>query len=59
MLSQVRKGGQIRKTIKLKCQGSKLKILLSGMKFASSGEKNETLQRIGKRYTYELDKMNA
>ena len=36
MLSQIRECGQIKKPIKRKCQGSKLRIIVSGMKFAAS-----------------------
>ena len=59
MLSQIRECGQIRKPIKLKCQGSKLRIFVSGIKFAASEVKSASLQRIRKKYTYEMDEINA
>ena len=43
MLSQIRECSQNRKPIKLKCQGSKLRIFVSGMKFAASEVKRVQL----------------
>ena len=59
MLSQIRECGQIRKPIKLKCQGSKLRFIVWYENCSVRGEKKATLQRIRKKYTYEMDKINA
>ena len=45
MLFQISECGQIRKPIKLKCQGSRLRITLSDMKFAASEVKRLQLCR--------------
>ena len=47
MLSQIRECGQIRKPVKLKCQGgSKLRTIVSGIKLAASEVKRMQLEKI-------------
>ena len=60
MLSQIRKFGQIRKPIKLRCQGSKLRFIVSGTKFAASEVKRMQLCReYGRIIRMKFDKINA
>ena len=46
-----------KKLIKLECQGTTLRNIVSGMKFAASGVKRK--QKLRMKYSYEKDKINT